>query len=147
MKRYLLLLGGAGLLAACTTSSSSSEGGNVARQATSAVVLDSVTGTVTYRDRSALPATAVVRVVLQDVSLQDVRAKVIDSVTLRPNGRQVPLAFSLRYDTARIAPGNTYTVQARITADGQLLYQSDVAYPVITRGNPQRVHMTLRRVR
>ncbi|GGG47243.1 hypothetical protein GCM10011378_24290 [Hymenobacter glacieicola] len=106
---------------------------------------DSITGTVAYRERMALSPTAVVRVQLQDASLQDVAAIVIDSVTIRPNGRQVPLPFTLRYDTARIQPNNTYTLQARITDGGRLLFRTDVAYPVLTRGNPKRVDLQLRR--
>jgi putative lipoprotein len=114
--------------------------------AATATAQDSVTGTITYRNRMALPPTAVVRVVLQDVSLQDVAATVIDSVTIRPNGRQVPFAFVLHYDAARIAPGSRYTVQARITDGGRLLYLHDEAYPVVTNSQPKRVDIVVRPV-
>lgn len=113
------------LLAGCTATPSTTTPpaapGEPATAATAAP--DSVTGTVTYRNRMALPPTAVVRVVLQDVSLQDVAATVLDSVTIRPNRRQVPFAFALRYDPARIEPGNTYTVQARSRPAPAGLYQ------------------------
>lgn len=136
------------LLAGCTATPSTTAPpaapGEPATAATAAP--DSVTGTITYRNRMALPPTAVVRVVLQDVSLQDVAATVLDSVTIRPNGRQVPFAFALRYDPARIEPGNTYTVQARITDGGRLLYLNDEAYPVITGNHPKRVELVLRPV-
>jgi len=133
------------LLAGCTATPSSTTPPAAATAATTAAP-DSVTGTITYRNRMALPPTAVVRVVLQDVSLQDVAATVLDSVTIRPNGRQVPFAFALRYDPARIEPGNTYTVQARITDGGRLLYLNDEAYPVITGNHPKRVELVLRPV-
>ncbi|OON68645.1 hypothetical protein B0919_12280 [Hymenobacter sp. CRA2] len=110
-----------------------------------AVVQDSVTGTVAYRERIGLPPNAVLTVQLQDVTKQDAAATVVAATTVPTNGRQVPLPFSLRYDTLRIDRTNTYAVQARIEADGKLLFTNDAAYPVITRGNPKRVQMTVRR--
>ncbi|SNC59258.1 Type III secretion system lipoprotein chaperone (YscW) [Hymenobacter gelipurpurascens] len=74
----------------------------------------------------------------------DVAAAVINSVTLQANGRQVPLAFTLHYDTARIQENATYAVQARISSNGQLLFHIDVSYPVITRGNLKQVQIQLR---
>ncbi|WBO82933.1 YbaY family lipoprotein [Hymenobacter yonginensis] len=134
------------LLAACSASPSATGGGPGA-EARQPMKLprDTVTGTLTYRERMALPAAAVVQVQLLDVSLQDVAATVIDSVTIRPNGEQVPLPFTLTYDPGRIQESNTYSLQARIRLNGQLLFVSDVAYPVITRGNPRQVPMVLRR--
>ncbi|UPL47949.1 YbaY family lipoprotein [Hymenobacter sublimis] len=143
MKSGLLCAFGLLLLASCTATPSAP--GNAGSRPTPVVVKDSITGSVAYRERIALSPTAVVRVHLLDVSLQDVAATVIDSVTIRPNGRQVPLPFTLRYDTARIRPNYTYTVQARITDGGRLLFRTDVAYPVLTRGNPKRVELLLRR--
>ena len=106
---------------------------------------DTVTGTLAYRERMALPAAAIVQLQLQDVSRQDVAATIIDSVTIRANGQQVPLSFALTYNPARIQESNTYAVQARILLNGQLLFVNDVSYPVITRGNPRQVQMMLRR--
>ncbi|SNR64547.1 YbaY family lipoprotein [Hymenobacter mucosus] len=134
------------LLGACTATPSSPGGAGTTAPVV-VTVKDSITGTVTYRERMALPASAVVRLQLQDVSRQDVAATVVDSVTIRPNGRQVPLAFTLRYDTARIQENVTYALQARIVADGQLLFINDVSYPVVTRGNPKQVQMVLRRAK
>ncbi|HEY7556336.1 MAG TPA: YbaY family lipoprotein [Candidatus Binatia bacterium] len=54
-----------------------------------------VTGTVTYRERIALSADAVVEVRLSDVSRQDVAAPVVAETTVRPAGRQVPIPFEL----------------------------------------------------
>jgi putative lipoprotein len=134
------------LLAACTASpsASSSSPGAEALQPMK-MPRDTVTGTLTYRERMALPATAVVQVQLLDVSRQDVAATLIDSVSIQLNGEQVPLPFTLTYDPSRIQESNTYVMQARIRANRQLLFLSDVAYPVITRGNPRQVQMLLRR--
>ncbi|QIX60584.1 lipo-like protein [Hymenobacter sp. BT18] len=143
MKNCLLLsLFALLLLASCTTMPPAAGSGG---KPTAAVAKDSITGTVTYRERMALSPTAVVRLQLQDVSQPGVAATVIDSVTLRPQGRQVPLDFVLRFDPSRIQENMTYAVEARIEDAGQLMFRTDVAYPVLTRGNPKQVQLMLRR--
>ena len=134
-------------LAACTTSPTTKATPEVGSTppVVAPVAKDSVTGTVAYRGRIALPPAAIVKLQLQDVSRQDVAATIIDSVTIEPNGKQVPLPLTLRYDPARIQENSTYSVQARITVNGNLMFVSDVSYPVITRGNPKEVQMLLRR--
>jgi putative lipoprotein len=62
-----------------------------------------VSGSVAYRERVALPPDAVVEVKLLDVSRQDAAAPVIADATVRPEGRQVPLPFELRYDPGRFS--------------------------------------------
>lgn len=81
----------AGLVAALATACSPYHG-------TPAAAAAVVSGTVTYRERSALPDDAVVRVQLADISRQDVAATTVAQATLRPAGRQVPLPFELSYD-------------------------------------------------
>jgi putative lipoprotein len=92
-----------------------------------------VTGTVAYRDRMALPPDAVVQVQLSDVSRQDAPATVLAEKTIEPAGRQVPLPFELRYDPGAIEPTHTYAVRATIRSAGRLLYSTDTHAPVITR--------------
>ena len=70
-----------------------------------------------------------------DVSRQDVAATVLGEQIITNPG-QVPIPFEIAYDPASIDPRFTYAVQARITADGQLLFISDTVTPVITRGAP-----------
>jgi putative lipoprotein len=52
----------------------------------------------------------------------------------------------LRYDPAQINARSTYAVQARILADGKLLFAATQAYPVITHGNPLDVNIVLQQV-
>lgn len=99
----------------------------------------SVTGTVTYRQRIALPDNAIVQVQLLDVSRQDVAATVLGEQTITPNGRQVPFEFEISYDPAQIQAEHSYAIQARITVDGQLRFLNTSSYPVITNDNPNRV--------
>ena len=54
-----------------------------------------LTGTVTYRERIALPPNARVEVRLEDVSQADAPADEIASQTIAANGKQVPIPFEL----------------------------------------------------
>lgn len=96
-----------------------------------------VSGTVTYLQRIALPDDAVVTVQIQDTSLADAPATVMGEQVIPTEGAQVPIDYAVSYDPAEIEENRTYTVRATIT-DGQdnLLFTSDTAIPVITRGNP-----------
>ncbi len=96
----------------------------------------SVTGTVTYLVRSALPPTAVIEVQLQDVSKMDAPAETISSQRIEANGKQVPFPYEVNYDPAQIDPQHHYAVRATITEGDKLLFTSTQAYPVITNGAP-----------
>jgi putative lipoprotein len=132
------MLGLAGWLAACATTSAVPAGGgtSVAR----------VTGTVTYRERIALPPTAVIKVQLVDVSRADAPAIVLGEQITQAAGKQVPFSFEIPFDPAKIEPQYSYAVQARIEQDGKLRFISDRHYAVITRGAPARVDIVLRSV-
>ncbi len=104
-----------------------------------------VTGSVTYRERIALPPSAVITVKLVDVSLADAPAVLIAEQVIATAGRQVPFEFALEYDAARIQPSHTYAVQVRIENGDRLLFISDTMNPVITRSAPTRVDIVVRR--
>lgn len=108
-----------------------------------AIASDVVSGTVTYRARIAFPLDAVVEVSLSDVSKMDVAAPVIAKTTFSPKGRQVPLPFTLRYDPRDINPDRTYTVRAVIRSSGLMIFTTNRAYEVITRGNPTHIELRL----
>jgi putative lipoprotein len=93
-----------------------------------------VTGTVNYRHRMALPPDAVVDVSLQDTTLADAPARIVGQTTIATRGAQVPIPFRIDYDPSGIDPSHRYTVRATITVDGKVLFNSPTAYPVLTRG-------------
>jgi putative lipoprotein len=95
-----------------------------------------VTGTVTYRNRSALPPTAMIEVTLADVSLADAPAKVISTQRIEAGGQQPPFPYELPYDPTQIDQKHSYSVSARITEGTDLLFISDTVIPVLTRGAP-----------
>ena len=101
-----------------------------------------ISGTVSYRERIALPPDVVVEVVLLDVSRMDVAATTIAEQTIEPSG-QVPIEFELVYDTAVIDPRMQYVVRATIKRHDRFLFVTDQSYPVLTRGNPDRVDLVL----
>lgn len=97
----------------------------------------SVTGTVTYRQRIALPPDAVVTVRVEDVSRADAPADLIGEQVIKTEGKQVPIPFTVAYDRADIEEGHRYNVGARIEdGSGKLLFISDTLIPVITGGKP-----------
>ncbi|MEZ0333391.1 MAG: YbaY family lipoprotein, partial [Gemmatimonadales bacterium] len=130
-------LGLVSLVAACASHSPPSDSSATPKET------KAVTGTVAYRERIALPADAVIQVQLSDVSRQDAPAQVIAETTFTAAGRQVPFPFELRYHPDRIEPNHTYAVRATIRGEGRLLFTTDAAHHVITRGNPGEVSLML----
>ncbi|WP_460116118.1 YbaY family lipoprotein [Pseudomonas sp. H2_D02] len=108
MKRFALLASMA-VLAACQSATPPS------------ATVQTLDGEVFYLQRIALPPTATLTVSLQDVSLADAAAVVIDEQRGPVEG-QVPLPFKLSYDPAQVKPGHRYAVSARIEVDGQLMF-------------------------
>ena len=93
-------------------------------------------GSVTYRERMALPPGATVRVQLLDVSLADAPSVTLAETVITPEG-QVPVPYELSYDDAAIEPGHSYAVAARIEAEGRLLFISMTRYAVLTDGSDE----------
>lgn len=105
-----------------------------------------VTGTVTYLQRSALRRNALVEVKLLDVSQVDAPAVTVAKQTIKPAGRQVPIAFDLVYEPKRVNARGSYTIQARIFEGNNLRFASVASYPVITQGHPNEVNVVVKPV-
>lgn len=96
-----------------------------------------LSGSITYLPRIALPPDAVVHVRLQDVSRADAPSRTLAEETIPTEGRQVPIPFELRYDLACIEAGHRYSLRAEIRdGDGTLLWTTDTIHPVIAPGAP-----------
>ncbi len=98
--------------------------------------LATLTGSVTYRERMALPENSMVTIVLQDTSKMDVSAETIAEMTIPTQGKQVPIDFSLDYDANKINPQNNYSLSTKITSGENLLWVNANHTPVITHDNP-----------
>lgn len=98
----------------------------------------SVTGSITYRERMALPPTAQVEIQLADVSLMDAPSKTIAQQSFTADGRQVPFAFSLTVDQRKLDPRGRYSVSARISdGSGKLMFITDTHNGVTFDGRPR----------
>lgn len=111
-----------------------------------AVAPGTVSGTVSYLLRLALPPDAAIHVQVQDVSRTDAPANVIAEDRIKLGGRQVPVPFELKIDPARIDPKHSYTVSATILVDGQVRFRNEKAYYVLTQGNPSHVDILVGQV-
>jgi putative lipoprotein len=130
-------IAGASLLSACAVPSSPAAGGGTQLR---------VSGTVTYRERIALDPAAEVVVQLLDVSRMDAPSTVLAEQRIKANGKQVPFAYELKVDAARIDPRMRYAVSARISRGEQLLFINDTQYSVLTQGGGATADLVLVRV-
>jgi putative lipoprotein len=92
----------------------------------------SVTGTIIYRERMALPDDAVARVAIVDTtSGQPLSNRIIR------NPGQPPIAYEVPYDEAQVNESLMYVVTATIEdGSGTPLFVTRQNFPVITLGNP-----------
>lgn len=98
-----------------------------------------VSGTVTYLPRIALPPDAVLTVRVLDVSGPDATPVMLAEQITPTEGRQVPLPFSLSVDASRLDASRTYIVTAEIRdRAGSLQWAYDTAIPVLVDSQPSR---------
>lgn len=96
-----------------------------------------LTGTVTYLQRIALPPDAVVTVRLLDVSLADAPSVTLAEDVIQAEGQNVPIPYALTYDPGRVDARHRYVVRAEIRdGAGALRWTTDTAIPVLTHGAP-----------
>jgi putative lipoprotein len=105
----------------------------------------SVSGTVTYQQRIALPADAVLTVRIEDISRADAPSESVGEQLIDTKGTQVPIPFKVTYDPDKIDDKHTYSLRAYIKdGGGKFLFTSDSGVLVITNGNPtQNVEVNL----
>ncbi|MCF7354746.1 YbaY family lipoprotein [Vibrio sp. CK2-1] len=136
MKKSLLLVSSIIMGVAMTGCTTNTDNTSPESQSSSeAVSLASVTGSVFYRERIALPDNAVVTVTLEDISLADKAAEILATDSFVTSGKQVPFEFKLDYDANKIVPNHRYNVRAKIAVDGKLRFTTDTVTPVITDEN------------
>ncbi|HET6616881.1 MAG TPA: YbaY family lipoprotein [Gemmatimonadota bacterium] len=128
------------ILTACAGGSTPSTVSSPLPRAT--IMPSTVRGTVSYRERIAMPPGAVLEVSLVDVSRADASATVVGDVVL-DNPGNVPVAFEIPYDASAIDQRRSYTVRARILVDGQPRWVSATQNPVLTQGNDNQVDIML----
>lgn len=86
-----------------------------------------VSGSVFYRERMALPDDATLTVQLVDTTQRP--AGMVGEMSVHPAG-QVPIAFSLTVDAARLTPGKDHGIVARIAVDGATWFANETPAPI-----------------
>lgn len=95
---------------------------------------ESVSGSIAYRDRIALPADSMLVVRLLDATRGNMAAyTLVEQRILSP---QLPARFDLRYRYGDINPQGAYYVQAQVEHAGRILLINDRDYAVLTRTLP-----------
>jgi putative lipoprotein len=102
---------------------------------------ETVSGTVTYRERIALPPDSVVRVTLESVGSP---MEVLAERTIETQGQQVPIPFSLTYDASSLREDTSYVIRAQILVDKQLRFAGDADYS--TEQKPAKVEVLVRSI-
>ncbi|HXE40453.1 MAG TPA: YbaY family lipoprotein [Azonexus sp.] len=105
-----------------------------------------ITGSVSYRQRMALPPDAILVVRVQDTARAGARARTLAEQRIELGGRQVPVAFSTTIDRDLIGKSARITVSARVERRGKLLFVSDKPYPALRNGEPNPVDIQLKQV-
>lgn len=101
-------------------------------------------GTATYHERMALPQNAVFEATVEDVTPTSRPAELVARTRIDPV-QQLPIRFAIPYDPKLIKYGNRYSIQARIIADGRLLFATTDPVPVFVDGQPVQVDLVLPR--
>jgi uncharacterized lipoprotein YbaY len=103
---------------------------------------EAITGTVAYRDRTTLPRDATMTVELREVLQQGGQPITVARQTYSV-GRQVPIPFTLEYDSAQVDNRRHYVVHANISAAGRQLYSLRQDTPVLGNGDSDNLQLLL----
>ncbi len=109
--------------------------------ALSGQTMTTISGTVTIREKIALPESATVTVSLSRYGANGGQT-MVSEIKLVLNGRQLPVAFVLPYQLGKTEKGETFGVTARILDGGKVLFETDRAAMVIA-NNKSRAELTL----
>ena len=126
------------LLAGCGGPSSSAPGGTDATPANANANV--ITGTVSLEPPRTLTGRARLDLSLVDMSVQPQVA--VASKTITPVDA-LPLNFSLAFNPQQINPQDLYVVHATME-DGDRHFDTAIAYPVLTKGQPRTIAIQLR---
>lgn len=96
-----------------------------------------IEGVVVYRERIALPPTAEIEIVFEDVSRPDAPATVLSTLIMEAKSGP-PYAFSIDYNPDQIDPRMTYALRATIRVDGKMKFTT-MDYTNPFSGNPVNV--------
>lgn len=89
-----------------------------------------LTGTVRYSERVALPPGSVLTVELRSVPVGDVPPAIISQYQYTTNGENVPLPYTLTYNSGDLERNTEYGLFAQLHVDGELRFITTSSYPI-----------------
>jgi putative lipoprotein len=90
--------------------------------------METIEGSIWYRERIALPPGAEIHVYLEYAARMDVPAEVVATTSIDPRGGP-PWSFALPYDPRKLHDRGRYVLRAGIEADGRLLFINTESIP------------------
>ncbi len=100
-----------------------------------------IEGAVSYRDKSSIPPSSIIKVELLDITAG--KQTVINQVEYRAGEASVPFAFSIPYEKASIKPDGVYALNGEITFAGRNLYYTLAPVEVINSSLKNNVALIL----
>ena len=107
--------------------------------------METIDGTIWYRERILMPPDAEIMVSLVDVAKMDVAATVIASKRFEINGAP-PWNFTLYYDPQKLNDMGRYALQAGLEANGRPLFITTSLIPVFDHDATKGIKILLNRV-
>jgi putative lipoprotein len=107
--------------------------------------MNTIEGSVWYRERMVLPPNAEIHISLEDVARMDVPSDVIAMTRIVPRGGP-PWAFSLAYDPRKLHDRGRYVLRVRVEAGGRLLFINAEQIPVFDRDAGSGIKIRVSRV-
>lgn len=101
-----------------------------------------LSGSVTYREKIMMPEGALVEVTLEDISLADAKSTVLSSITIKPEA-SVPVPFEMSYDDAMVDERHRYAVRALIRVGSDVVWRTTEVFPALTHGAPESVDVVV----
>ncbi len=95
-----------------------------------------ISGTVTYLEKMTLPENSIITVELHATSPTNDQENPLSLQIIAAGDNQVPIPFSLTYNPKDIQPDTDYALLARISVEDQILWNTPVGIPVITKNHP-----------
>lgn len=102
----------------------------------------SVSGTATSHEMKKLGPDAVAYVRLADITKDGVQGKTVAQEKFKP-GADDAMPFELRFKAKEIDPKRDYALDVRVVDNGELVFITRGAEPVLTKGNPSAVDVKL----
>ncbi len=112
--------------------------------ATQQPATNSVSGTARLQERTILPANSILETSLEEIASNGSAVSVLGTDTRAAPGLS-SITFSIPFADSQVRPGRRYAVRARVMVNGQLIFVSSQAAPVLSSPQDKTVAIALQR--